>query len=342
MSKVAFITGITGQDGYYLTKLLLQHGYIVHGMVRRSSQLNTQRLEPFYQDLHMGNLQLILHYGDMTDAMTIVRLINEIQPNEVYNLAAMSHVQVSFEMPEYTTQVDAVGALHVLNACKLLTNGVRYYQAGTSEMFGGLFDNAALTETSPFNPRSPYAIAKVYAHQITKNYRESYGMFCCNGILFNHTSIHRGHNFVEQKIVKAAVAIRKNYQSTLYLGNLYAKRDIGHAEDYVRAMYLMLQQDTPDDYVIATGITNTIKDIVNFVFRYVFNDDVVWSGNDIDEIGSIGTQIMVRIDKKYFRPSEVEVLLGNASKAKTRFNWSPVCNVYDILREMIDYEMMPE
>ena len=342
--KVAFVTGCTGQDGFYLTKLLLSKGYIVHGLIRRSSSINTQRLNPFYQDRHEEDIRLFLHYGDITDASCLERLLRKIRPDEVYNLAAMSHVKVSFECPENTSEIDALGALKLLEACRNVTSiekPIRYYQAGTSELYGGVYTKAQ-NEDTPFNPRSPYAVAKLYAHWITKNYRESYNMFCCNGVLFNHTSPHRGHTFVEQKIVKAAVAIKQGTQDCLYLGNIYSSRDFGHAADYTEAMWLMLQQDQPDDYVIASGKTYVIKDIINKVFE-ILDMELTWQGEGIDEVGKVdsqeGKKIVIRIDPSYFRPSEVDTLLGDSTKARTKLKWQPKFDIDDILNDMIWHEI---
>lgn len=334
--NTAFITGITGQDGYYLTEYLLSIGYTVHGMIRRTSQLN-HRLDPFYVDTH-NKTNLYLHYGDMTDAGRIMELILDIKPTEVYNLAAMSHVKISFDTPADTTQINANGTLNLLNACRKVPN-VRFYQASTSEMFGG--SDKPLNENSPFNPKSPYAVAKLYAHYITKNYRESYNMFCCSGILFNHTSIMRGHNFVEQKIVKGAVAIRRSWNTHLYLGNIYSKRDIGHSRDYVKAMHSMLQQDHPVDYVIATGETYTIKELVEKVFWRVFSEEVSWEGTGFDEKGYVGNTHMISIDKRYFRPCEVDVLIGDSSKAQDKLKWKPNRTIDRIIQEMVEFEMIP-
>lgn len=340
--KSAFITGITGQDGYYLTDFLLKNNYKVHGMIRRSSNINTNRIENFYKDRHECNVNLYLYYGDITDSSCILNLIQKIKPMEIYHLAAMSHVKISFEMPEYTGDVDALGTLRLLEAIKITRdNDVNYnpkfYNASTSELYGGIY-NTPQTELTNFNPKSPYAIAKLYSYWITRNYRESYNMFCCNGILFNHTSIHRGHNFVEQKIVKAAVKIVNNKQNCLYLGNIYSKRDIGHSKDYVKAMWLMLNYNIPDDYVISTGISYSIKEIVEMVFN-LLGKNIIWEGIGLDEIGKIDQNIVIRIDKEYFRPSEVNNLCGDSNKARTILDWTPEYTLNDILKEMIDHEL---
>lgn len=336
-TKVAFCTGITGQDGFYLTRLLLSKGYIVHGLIRRSSSINTQRLDPFYQDCHEKDVKLFLHYGDLSDSSCLERLIRKIEPDEVYNLAAMSHVRVSFDSPEYTANIVAVGALRLLEACRNTKKKIRYYQAGTSELYGGIYQEAQ-NENTPFNPRSPYAVAKMYAHWITKNYRESYNMFCCNGILFNHCSPYRGHTFVEQKIVQGAVAIKQGKQECLYLGNIYSSRDFGHAADYTEAMWLMLQQENPDDYVIASGKTYMIKDIINKVFE-ILDMELEWEGEGINEVGKVDGQIVIRIDPQYFRPSEVDTLLGDSTKAREKLGWEPKFDIDDILNDMVWHEI---
>lgn len=353
--KTAFITGITGQDGYYLTEFLLKKGYIVHGMIRRSSSINTNRLDKFYKDRHdKSEIKLYLHYGDITDSSCLLNLIQKIKPDEVYHLAAMSHVKISFEVPEYAGEVDGLGTLKLLEAIRtyqnslspnevgILKHPIKFYNAATSELYGGIYDKPQ-NENTPFNPKSPYAIAKLYGYWITKNYRESYNMFCCNGILFNHTSPFRGHNFVEQKIVKAAVRIYHGKQDCLYLGNLYSKRDIGHSKDYVKAMWLMLNSDSPDDYVISTGESFTIKEIVELVFNILYNKPILWEGSGINEIGKINIsdsyKTVVKIDSEYFRPSEVDSLCGDSTKAKDKLGWKPEYTFFNILREMIDYEI---
>lgn len=340
---IAFITGINGQDGSYLTRFLLDKGYTVHGMIRRSSSINTHRIDDVYKDIHENNVNLFLHYGDMCDSSCITNLIYKIKPTEVYNLAAMSHVKISFEIPEYTGDVDAIGTLRLLEAIKNYEEFINYkyrvkfYNAATSELYGGIY-NDPQDENTPFCPKSPYAVAKLYSYWITCNYRESYDMFCCNGILFNHTSIYRGHNFVEQKIVKAAVKISKNLQDCLYLGNLYASRDIGHAKDYVKAMWMMLNYEKPDDYVISTGVGYTIKEIVEMVFNKLYIN-IQWEGTGINEVGKFKDKIIIRIDHKYFRPSEVVNLLGNSNKAKTTLGWNIEYNLDKILDEMILNEL---
>lgn len=336
MTKIAFITGINGQDGSYLAELLLSKNYTVHGLIRRSSMINTHRIDHLYKDPHDSNAKLFLHYGDLTDANCLSKLINEINPDEVYNLAAMSHVRVSFDNPEYTADVDGIGTLRLLDACKNLQKKCKFYQAGTSELYGGVY-NEPQNEDTPFYPRSPYAVAKLYAYWIVKNYREAYDMFAVNGILFNHSSPRRGETFVEQKIVKAAVKISQNKQDCLYLGNIYSYRDIGHAKEYVEAMYLMLQQQTPDDYVISTGETYMIKDIVNTVFNMV-NMPLTWNGSGNDEYAEFNGKIVIKIDPKYYRPSEVESLHGDSTRARQKLNWNPKYTLTDILQEMVDYE----
>ncbi len=334
--KVALITGISGQDGSYLAELLLEKKYKVHGIIRRASLINTKRLDHIYK-------QITLHYSDLSDSCSLNKIIQSVLPDEVYNLAAMSHVKVSFDVPEYTADVDATGTLRVLDAVQnTITNTgkiIKFYQAGTSELYGGVYDKPQNEET-PFYPRSPYAAAKLYSFWITKNYREAYNMFAVNGILFNHTSPRRGETFVEQKIVKAAVAISQKTQDCLYLGNIYSYRDYGHAKDYVRAMWLMLQQEKADDYVVATGEKYLIKDVVNMVFEKL-NMKLEWTGEGVDEYAKIeGTeQVVVRINPKYFRPSEVESLVGDSSKAREKLSWSEEYTFTEILNEMIIEEM---
>jgi GDPmannose 4,6-dehydratase len=316
--KIALITGITGQDGSYLAELLLEKGYEVHGIVRRSSLINTHRIDGIYDRLN-------LHYGDLTDSTNLVRVIQKVQPDEIYNLGAQSHVKVSFEMPEYTADVDAVGTLRVLEAVRLLgmEERVRIYQASTSELYG-LVQETPQKETTPFYPRSPYGVAKLYGYWITKNYREAYGMYACTGILFNHESPRRGETFVTRKITQALSKISVGLQDCLYLGNLDAKRDWGHAKDFVEAMWLMLQQNEPDDYVIATGVQYSVKDFVEESASY-FGMKIVWMGEGLDEYGyDLNTKkVVIRVDPKYFRPAEVETLLGDASKAKEKLGWEP-------------------
>lgn len=340
MKKIALITGITGQDGSYLAEFLLENYYEVHGIVRRTSQINRKRIDNIY-----NNPNLFLHYGDLSDACLINKLIIEIKPDEIYNLAAMSHVAVSFQIPEYTTDIDATGTLRILEAIKNTDKNIKFYQASTSELYGGVYDKPQ-NEDTPFNPRSPYAIAKQYGYWITKNYRDSYNIFAVNGILFNHTSPRRGETFVEQKIVKGAVAIFKGKKDYLKLGNIYSYRDYGHAYDYVRAMWLMLQQETPEDYVIATGNKYMVKDIVTLVFSKL-NIPLEWSGEGVDEIGTIKNskykkfegKIAVKIDPIYFRPSEVDNLLGDSTKARDKLGWKPEYEFDDIIDEMIKEEL---
>jgi len=327
--KVALITGITGQDGSYLAELLLEKGYEVHGIIRRSSLINTDRIDHIYS-------QLKLHYGDLSDATNLIRIIQEVQPNEIYNLGAQSHVKVSFEMPEFTGQVDGLGTLRILEAVRLLglENKTRIYQASTSELYG-LVQEIPQRETTPFYPRSPYGVAKIYGYWIVKNYRESYGMHASSGILFNHESPRRGETFVTRKITLGLSNIQKGNQDCLYLGNLNAKRDWGHAKDFVEAMWLMLQQDTPDDYVIATGKQYSVKQFVEESAPY-FGMNIVWSGEGLDEVGidNNSQRIVIRVDPKYFRPAEVETLLGDASKAKEQLGWEPKTSFTELVEDM--------
>jgi GDPmannose 4,6-dehydratase len=330
--KVALITGITGQDGSYLAELLLEKGYEVHGIVRRSSLINTHRIDGIYD-------RLSLHYGDLTDSTNLVRVIQKVQPDEIYNLGAQSHVKVSFEMPEYTADVDAVGTLRVLEAVRLLgmEKRVRIYQASTSELYG-LVQETPQKETTPFYPRSPYGVAKIYGYWITKNYREAYGMYACTGILFNHESPRRGETFVTRKITQALSKISVGLQDCLYLGNLNAKRDWGHAKDFVEAMWLMLQQDEPDDYVIATGVQYSVKDFVEEAASY-FGMKIVWMGEGLGEYGyDLNTKkVVIKVDPKYFRPAEVETLLGDASKAKEKLDWEPKISFKQLVEDMCIY-----
>lgn len=338
--KTALIIGITGQDGSYLAELLLEKGYIVHGIKRRSSSLNTQRIDHLYDD-ETYREQFFLHYGDITDSLNITNLIQKIKPDEIYNLSAQSHVQVSFEIPEYTADVDALGTLRVLEAIRLLglTKKVRFYQASTSELYG-LVQEIPQKETTPFYPRSPYGVAKLYGFWITKNYREAYSMFACNGILFNHESPRRGETFVTQKIVRAATRISLGLQDVLYLGNLDTQRDWGHARDYVKAMWLMLQQDYPDDYVIATGKMHSVREFVEKTFNEL-GMPIIWQGSSLDECGIDQTsgKIVVRVDARYFRPAEVALLIGNASKAQKILGWQAITSFDELVREMIDAEI---
>jgi GDPmannose 4,6-dehydratase len=330
--KRALITGITGQDGAYLAELLINKGYEVHGIKRRSSLFNTDRIDHLYQDPHEHRIKLKLHYGDLTDSGNVIRLIQEIQPDEVYNLGAMSHVRVSFDMPEYTANVDGLGTLRILEAIRILglTEKTRFYQASTSELYG-LVQEVPQTEKTPFYPRSPYAVAKLYSYWITVNYREAYKMFACNGILFNHESPTRGETFVTRKITRAACRIALGLQSTVFMGNLDAKRDWGHAKDYVQAMWLMLQHHTAEDFVIATGITTTVRDFLIKTFERL-GISVAFKGSGVDEVGNVVKvnnpdvkvkvgDVVVRIDPAYFRPTEVELLIGDPSKAKRELNW---------------------
>lgn len=344
--KKALITGITGQDGAYLSELLLKKGYEVHGIKRRSSSFNTSRIDHLYQDPHIDNRNFILHYGDLTDSTNIIRIIQEVQPDEIYNLGAMSHVKVSFDTPEYTANVDALGTLRLLEAIRLLglTEKTRIYQASTSELYG-LVQEIPQSETTPFYPRSPYAVAKMYGYWITVNYREAYNMYAVNGILFNHESPLRGETFVTRKITRAAAKIGMGLQEKLYLGNLDAKRDWGHAKDYVEAMWLMLQQDTPEDFVIATGKTTTVRDFVRMAFIEM-GIELKFSGEGIDEVAHIvscskpeyqievGKQI-VAVDPRYFRPTEVELLIGDPKKANTKLGWIPKYDLQALVSEMV-------
>lgn len=341
--KVAFVIGITGQDGAYLTELLLDKGYIVHGMKRRSSSMNTQRVDQFYEDpIHrkQDTRRFVLHYGDITDTSNVIRLIQEIKPDEIYNLAAQSHVKVSFELPEYTAQVDAIGTLRILEAIRILglANKTRFYQASTSEMFG-LVQETPQKETTPFYPRSPYGVAKLYGYWITKNYREAYGIYACNGILFNHESPLRGETFVTRKITRAAARIKLGMQNALYLGNLDAQRDWGHARDYVEAMWLMLQQETPEDFVIGTGRTQSVRMFVELVFKEI-GITIKWRGTGVDEVGydeKTGTAL-VFVDAKYFRPTEVDFLLADPSKAKEKLGWEAKTQLHELVKEMVEHE----
>ena len=331
--KVALITGITGQDGSYLAELLLEKRYEVHGIIRRTSLINTHRIDHIYN-------HITLHYGDLTDSTSLVRIIKQIQPDEIYNLGAQSHVKVSFEIPEYTGQTDALGTLRILEAIRLLNmeNKVRIYQASTSELYG-LVQETPQKETTPFYPRSPYGVAKLYGYWIVKNYRESYGMYACSGILFNHESPRRGETFVTRKITQGLSKISVGLQDCLYLGNLDAKRDWGHAKDFVEAMWLMLQQDEPDDYVIATGVQYSVKDFVEKAAPY-FGMNIVWLNEGLDTVGydRNSKKIVIRVDPKYFRPAEVETLLGDASKAKKKLGWEPKISFKQLVEDMCNYE----
>ncbi|MES0053533.1 GDP-mannose 4,6-dehydratase [Mesorhizobium sp. M0078] len=335
--KVALITGITGQDGAYLSRLLLKKDYIVHGIKRRSSSFNTGRIEDLYQDPHESDPRLILHYGDLTDSTNLIRVVQESQPDEIYNLAAQSHVQVSFETPEYTANADGIGTLRLLEAIRLLglTDKTRFYQASTSELYG-LVQSVPQNETTPFYPRSPYAAAKLYAYWMVVNYREGYGMHASNGILFNHESPLRGETFVTRKITRAAAAIYLGKQDKLYLGNLDAQRDWGHAREYVRGMWMMMQQDQPDDYVLATGKTTPVRQFVEWAFEDV-GVEIEWRGKGVDEKGYdlASGRCLVQVDPRYFRPTEVDLLLGDATKAKEKLGWVHEISVRDLAAEMV-------
>ena len=358
MSKVALITGITGQDGAYLAEYLIKKGYVVHGIKRRSSMFNTDRIDHLYQDPHVENRNLILHYGDLTDSLNLTRIIGETQPDEIYNLAAMSHVKVSFDTPEYTANADGLGVLRILEAVRLLNliPKTRIYQASTSELYG-LVQEVPQKETTPFYPRSPYAVAKLYGYWITVNYREAYGMHASNGILFNHESPLRGETFVTRKVTRAVSRIALGIQKQVYLGNLDAKRDWGHAKDYVRAMHLILQQDQPDDYVIATGVTTSIRDFVKMAFAEI-GADLEFQGKGVNEVALLAGvnetvfknvvgesyldqfkqrigSIVVGVDPQYFRPTEVDLLIGNAEKAQKKLGWTPMYTLEDLVHDMM-------
>lgn len=362
MSKVALITGITGQDGAYLAEFLIKKGYTVHGIKRRSSLFNTDRIDHLYQDPHENDRRMVLHYGDMTDSMNLTRIIGEVQPDEIYNLAAMSHVKVSFDTPEYTANADGIGTLRILEAVRLLnlTQKTRIYQASTSELYG-LVQEIPQRETTPFYPRSPYAVAKLYAYWITVNYREAYNMHASNGILFNHESPLRGETFVTRKVTRAVSRIALGLQKEVYMGNLSSQRDWGHAKDYVKAMYLILQQDTPDDYVISTGITTTIRDFISMSFAKI-GVEVVFEGEGVNEKGKINSvddatfsqkvgleyleglkkrigEVVVGVDPSYFRPTEVEILIGDNSKAKNKLGWEPSYDLDGLCEDMIKSDL---
>ncbi|MDP1842552.1 MAG: GDP-mannose 4,6-dehydratase [Sediminibacterium sp.] len=343
--KKALITGITGQDGAYLAELLLKKGYEVHGIKRRSSMFNTQRIDRFYEDPHIPDRHMVLHYGDLTDSTNLIRIIQEVQPDEIYNLGAMSHVHVSFETPEYTANADGIGALRILEAIRLLglTQKTKFYQASTSELYG-LVQAVPQSETTPFYPRSPYAVAKLYAYWITVNYREAYNMYACNGILFNHESPLRGETFVTRKITRAVARIALGLQDTLYLGNLDAQRDWGHAKDYVEGMWLMLQQEKPEDFVLATGITTYIRDFVRMAFAEI-GVELSFEGKEDNEIGKVksatgnytlaeGTAV-VKVDPRYYRPTEVDLLIGDPTKANTKLGWKPKYTLAAMVKEMV-------
>lgn len=353
--KKALITGITGQDGAYLTEFLIGKGYEVHGIKRRASSFNTHRIDHLYQEQHLKNRQLILHYGDMTDSSNLIKLVQQIQPDEVYNLAAQSHVAVSFEAPEYTADTDAIGTLRMLEALKIvgLHEKCRFYQASTSELYGKV-QQFPQTEHTPFYPRSPYAVAKLYAYWIVVNYREAYGMYACNGILFNHESPLRGETFVTRKITRALARIALGLKKCIYLGNLDAKRDWGHAKDYVEMQWLMLQQESPDDFVIATGVQHSVRQFVEIAAAHL-GITLAWEGTGVDEQGIVGAvdpynaggsaadltpgDVVVRVDPMYFRPTEVETLLGDPAKAKSELGWQPRISFEDMVKEMVSYDM---
>ena len=355
MNKIALITGITGQDGSYLAELLLEKGYEVHGIKRRASLFNTDRIDHLYQDPHVENQRLFLHYGDLTDSMNITRIIQEVQPDEIYNLAAMSHVKVSFEMPEYTANTDGLGTLRILEAVRLLgmEKKTKIYQASTSELYG-LVQEVPQSETTPFYPRSPYGVAKLYAYWITVNYREAYAMFACNGILFNHESARRGETFVTRKITRAAAKIALGLQDMLYIGNMDAKRDWGHAKDYAQAMWLMLQQEKPKDFVIATGITTTVRDFMKQSFAEV-GYTIRFEGKGKKEVGVIEAidpsvigeesaakkpgETIIEVDPEYFRPTEVDMLVGDPTKAKKELNWKPEYDLNSLIKEMVESDL---
>jgi GDPmannose 4,6-dehydratase len=345
--KTALITGITGQDGAYLAELLLAKGYVVHGVKRRSSSFNTDRIDHLYQDPHVEDQRLVLHYGDLTDSTNLIRIIQQVQPDEIYNLAAMSHVQVSFETPEYTANADGLGTLRVLEAIRILglQNKTRFYQASTSELYG-LVQETPQKETTPFYPRSPYAVAKMYGYWITVNYREAYGLYACNGILFNHESPLRGETFVTRKITRAMARIALGLQECVYLGNLSAQRDWGHAKDYVEAQWLMLQQAQPEDYVIATGVQHSVRQFVEMAAREL-GIDVTFEGEGAGEVGRVRRvrdkrvrlkvgDVIVRVDPRYFRPTEVQTLLGDPTKARLQLGWTPKITLADMVAEMVN------
>jgi GDPmannose 4,6-dehydratase len=340
--RVALITGVTGQDGAYLAELLLSKGYTVHGLKRRSSSFNTGRIEHLYQDPHEQDQRFVLHYGDMTDSTNLIRIIQQVQPDEIYNLAAQSHVAVSFETPEYTANADGIGVLRILEAIRLLglVEKTRFYQASTSELYG-LVQEVPQRETTPFYPRSPYAAAKLYGYWIVVNYREAYGLHASNGILFNHESPLRGETFVTRKITRAVAAIKLGFQDKLFLGNLDAKRDWGHAREYVRGMWLMMQQDKPDDYVLATGETTLVRDFVTCAFARV-GIELAWSGAGVEEKGTCtrSGKVLVEVDPRYFRPTEVELLIGDATKAKEKLGWVHETKWADLCAEMVDADLL--
>lgn len=341
MPRTALITGVTGQDGAYLAELLLEKGYRVHGIKRRSSLFNTDRIDHLYQDPHARDVRFFLHYGDLTDSTNLIRLVQEVQPDEIYNLGAQSHVQVSFETPEYTANADAVGVLRLLEAIRILgiQRRARFYQASTSELFGKVRE-VPQTESTPFHPRSPYGVAKLYAYWITVNYREAYGYYACNGILFNHESPVRGETFVTRKITRGAARIKMGLEKCLYLGNLDASRDWGHARDYVEGMWLMLQQEAPDDYILATGETATVREFCTKAFAAA-GMDIAWSGDGPDEEGRCARtgQVLVAIDARYYRPAEVDLLVGDATKAREQLGWSPRHSLDTLIQEMVEADL---
>jgi GDPmannose 4,6-dehydratase len=342
MKKTALLTGITGQDGSYLAELLLEKGYDVHGIVRRSSTFNTSRIEHIFQDPHESHKRLFLHYGDLADSSSVSRLVESIKPDEIYNLAAQSHVRVSFDIPEYTGDVDALGTLRILDAIRESGVKTKFYQASSSEMFG-LVQHVPQNEETPFYPRSPYGVAKLYAYWITKNYRESYNLFACNGILFNHESPRRGETFVTRKITRGLARIKLGVDDILYLGNLEAKRDWGYAKDYIEGMWLMLQQDEPDDYVLATGETHTVREFVE-VSAKLLGFDLKWRGSELEEEGidAKSGKVIVKIDPTYFRPSEVDLLIGDYTKAKTKLGWKPKVTFEGLAKLMVDADLKEE
>jgi GDPmannose 4,6-dehydratase len=337
--KVALITGVTGQDGSYLAEFLLEKGYVVHGIKRRASSFNTQRVDHIYQDPHIENSSFKLHYGDLSDTSNLIRIIQETQPDEIYNLGAQSHVAVSFESPEYTADVDAMGTLRILEAIRILglEKKTRFYQASTSELYG-LVQETPQKETTPFYPRSPYAVAKMYAYWITVNYREAYGIYACNGILFNHESPRRGETFVTRKITRGLANISQGLEECLYMGNIDALRDWGHARDYVRMQWLMLQQDAPEDFVIATGVQISVRQFIEKTSA-ALGMQMTWKGEGVDEVGYWNERPIVRIDPRYFRPTEVETLLGDPSKAKQKLGWVPEITVDQMVEEMVAHDL---
>ena len=343
MKKIALITGVTGQDGAYLAELLLNKNYEVHGIKRRASSFNTSRIDHLYKDKHKEDVNFFLHYGDLTDSTNLIRIIQEVQPHEIYNLGAQSHVKVSFEVPEYTANSDAIGTLRILEAIRILKmeNKVKFYQASTSELYGKA-QEVPQTETTPFYPRSPYGVAKLYAFWIVKNYREAYGMFACNGILFNHESPLRGETFVTRKITRAASKIKLGLQEKLYLGNLNAQRDWGHAKDYVEGMWRMLQHEKPEDFVLATGKTTTIREFCNLSFKEL-GIEIKWEGEGENEVGidQSSNKVIISIDNNYYRPTEVDLLIGDASKAKKLLRWTPKYDLESLVKEMVntDYNL---